>query len=105
MRRSSTLDILVEDMTIAVQDLQNDLKSLPHLFDTSEPISEPENPENKKFMEIITVVTFASLLNEIASRIESLVEAVKELAKLAEFKVAETNWKSAQDKRKDAENI
>lgn len=37
-------------------------------------------------MDIVPLVTLASLLTEIASRIEGVVDAVEELATLAEFK-------------------
>ncbi|KAK6262694.1 hypothetical protein QUC31_008510 [Theobroma cacao] len=105
MKKSSTIDLLVGEMNTAVQELQNDLKSLSYLLNPS------TIPENKKMktsmeatatvplMEIIPVVTLASILIEIAVRIEALVGAVKELAKLADF--ATHDDKSKQTKTKD----
>ncbi|XVF10339.1 hypothetical protein REPUB_Repub07fG0174300 [Reevesia pubescens] len=106
-KKSSTIDLLVGEMNSAVQELQNDLKSLSHLLNPS------TNPENKKletdsclettasvpFMEIIPVVTLASMLIEIGVRIEALVDAVEELAKLAVFEIHDE--KSKQSKLKD----
>ena len=107
MKKSSTIDLLVGEMNSAVQELQNDLKSLSHLLNPS------ADPENKKLetacmeattttvplMEIIPVVTLASIIIEISVRIESLVDAVEELAKLAEFPTRDD--KSKQSKMKD----
>ncbi|BBH03507.1 Aluminium activated malate transporter family protein [Prunus dulcis] len=95
MKKSSTIDFLVGEMNNAVLELQEDLKSLPALF-IPQPLQEAECPENKSteqdpkkavpLMEIIPLVTLASLLIEIVSRIEGMVSAVEELAGLAEFK-------------------
>ncbi|XWS50140.1 hypothetical protein CRYUN_Cryun12cG0063200 [Craigia yunnanensis] len=107
MKKSSTIDLLVGEMNSAVQELQNDLKSLSHLLNPS------ADPENKKLetscmeattttvplMEIIPVVTLASIIIEIVVRIESLVDNVEELAKLAEFPTRDD--KSKQSKMKD----
>ncbi|XWS61556.1 hypothetical protein CRYUN_Cryun07bG0135400 [Craigia yunnanensis] len=106
MKKSSTIDLLVGEMNNAVQELQNDLKSLSCLLNPS------PTPENKKLetacmeatatvplMEIIPAVTLASILIEIALRIEALVDAVEELAKLAEFTIKDE--KSKQSKMKD----
>lgn len=98
MKKSSTIDFLVGEMNNAVLELQEDLKSLPTLF-IPQPLQEAECPENKSteqdskkavpLMEIIPLVTLASLLIEIVSRIEGMVSAVEELAGLAEFKSVE----------------
>ncbi|XVF51245.1 hypothetical protein PTKIN_Ptkin04bG0169200 [Pterospermum kingtungense] len=107
MNKSSTIDLLVGEMNGAVQELQNDLKSLSYLLNPSPTL------ENKKLetgsmeatatvvplMEIIPAVTLASILIETAARIEALVDAVEELAKLAEFTVNDD--KSKQSKMKD----
>lgn len=94
MTKSSIIDLLVGEMNSAVEDLQNDLKSLSGLFNPPE----AETPENDTkpektlmstasipLMGLISVVTFACLLMEIASRIEAVVEEVEELANLAGF--------------------
>lgn len=83
-----TVELLVGEMNCAVEDLQNDLKSLSGLFNP-----EDETPENNKtaasipLMGVISVATFASLLIELASRVEAVAEEVEELANLAEFEV------------------
>ncbi|XP_022754202.1 aluminum-activated malate transporter 10-like [Durio zibethinus] len=106
MKKSSTIDLLVGEMNSAVQELQNDLKSLSYLLNPS------SGPENKNLetacmeattptvplMEIIPVVTLASILIEIVVRIEALVDAVEELGKLAEFATRDAGSKQSQMK-------
>lgn len=107
MKKSSTIDLLVGEMNSAVEELRNDLTSLCHLLN---PSAAPENKESVTasmeakiatvpLMEIIPVVTLASILIEIAMRIEALVDAVEELAKLAGFGTQDD--KSNQSKMKD----
>ncbi|KAG6684740.1 hypothetical protein I3842_12G077400 [Carya illinoinensis] len=98
MKKSSDIHNLVKEMNSAVQELQADLNSFPKLF-TSPSNSESQIPENKKIepaasrtmvtlpplMEIIPLVTSASLLTEISSRINGIVDAVEELADSANF--------------------
>ena len=101
MKKSSSIDFLVGQMNSSVQDLQNDLKSLPSLLVTQPitPVPEALNAQEKKIeqtsttqpasvplMEIVPLVTLTSLLIEISSRIEGIVDAVEELADLAQFK-------------------
>ncbi|XVE64632.1 hypothetical protein DITRI_Ditri07aG0116100 [Diplodiscus trichospermus] len=107
-KKSCSIDLLMGEMNSAVQELQNDLKSLSHLLNPG------AAPEDKKMetacmeatiatiplMEITPVVTLASILIEIVARIEALVGAVEELAKLAEFPICDD--KSNQSKIKDA---
>ncbi|KAG4187497.1 hypothetical protein ERO13_A08G081200v2 [Gossypium hirsutum] len=92
-KKSSTTDLLAEEMKSAVQELQNDLKTIPHLLNPSAipgnktletACSEATTP-TVTLMELVPVVTLASILIEISGRIEALVDAVEELAKLAEF--------------------
>lgn len=97
MKKSSTIDFLVGEMNSAVQEFQNDLKYFP-TFSVPQSLPEAGNAQNKKtepnskiadsvpLMDIVPIVTLASLLIEIASRIEVVVEAVEELADLAQFK-------------------
>ena len=99
MKKSSNIHSLVGEMNSAVQELQNDLKSLPKLFNPPSML-EADTPENKKIepisrtmvkmplMEIVPLLTLASLLIEIATRISGIVDAVGELENLAEFKHA-----------------
>ncbi|KAL4325247.1 hypothetical protein GQ457_11G025360 [Hibiscus cannabinus] len=92
MKKSSTIDLLVGEMNSAVQELQNDLKSLPGLWNRS---TVPENKTSGAacseatpalpLMEMIPVVTLASILIEISAQIEAFVDAVEELSNLAEF--------------------
>ncbi|KAI3501473.1 hypothetical protein L1887_29342 [Cichorium endivia] len=107
MTRSTKIDMAVDEMKNAVQELQNDLKSLPDLLiqphDDKE--EEPVTPKSLEknhtvpseitvmpLMEVIPLVSFASLLMETASRIEeNIVKAVEELAKSAQFKQPEDN--------------
>nr|XP_028948088.1 uncharacterized protein LOC114820920 [Malus domestica] len=97
MKKSSAIDLLVGEMNNSVLELQEDLKSLPKLFINPQPLlQEPESPENNNktkaeaaavaLMDIIPLGTLTSLLIEIVARIEGMVSAVQELAKLAEFK-------------------
>ncbi|KAF3434213.1 hypothetical protein FNV43_RR25316 [Rhamnella rubrinervis] len=98
MKKSSNIDFLVGEMNSAVQEFRNHLKSLPTLFIPQSLHEADQNPENKNteptstgveavpLMDIVPLVTLASLLTEIASRIEGVVDAVEELADLAKFK-------------------
>ena len=117
MKKSNTIDLLVGEMNSAVQELQNDLKSLSCLSNSDSPPfkEESETPENKKtekpqnaaatipLMGVISVVTFASLLIEIVSRTEAIVEAVEELSNLAEFEL--TVSKQKQSNQKDEQTM
>ncbi|MFQ6626421.1 hypothetical protein Gotur_006019 [Gossypium turneri] len=92
-KKPSTTDLLAEEMKSAVQGLQNDLKTIPHLLNPSaipgnktlETACLEATTPTVTLMELVPVVTLASILIEISGRIEALVDAVEELAKLAEF--------------------
>ncbi|KAM7491520.1 hypothetical protein LguiA_034441 [Lonicera macranthoides] len=97
MRRSTNIDVLVEEMNDSVLEFQEKLKSLPSSIILE---TEAKNLENEKkepilenstipLLQVIPVVTFASLLIETAGRVEGIVEVVDELANLAEFKPAD----------------
>ena len=98
MKKSSNIHSWVGEMNSAVQGLQNDLKSLPKLFNPPSKSEAETAAEIKKIdptsrtmvtlplMEIIPLVTLASLLIEISTRINGIVDAVEELSNLAEFK-------------------
>ncbi|KAG2312410.1 hypothetical protein Bca52824_023967 [Brassica carinata] len=93
-RKSSKMDYLVFDMNSAVQELQEALKTV------SIKTNKPEEEEDVKYEEdkvgdrtipmnlheVLPVATLVSLLIENAARIQTTVEAVDELANLAEFK-------------------
>ncbi|KAL0730867.1 hypothetical protein Bca4012_026961 [Brassica carinata] len=92
-RKSSKMDYLVFDMNSAVQELQEALKSVS--IKTNKPEEEDVKYEEDKvgdrtipmnLHEVLPVATLVSLLIENAARIQTTVEAVDELANLAEFK-------------------
>lgn len=98
MRKSSKLDILVTEMNSATQELRNLLNSYPNLVNspshnnakrtTQTESASPDDVAAKieiPLMEIIQVVTVASLLIEIVARVEGIVESVEDLSDLAEF--------------------
>ncbi|OMO64256.1 Aluminum-activated malate transporter [Corchorus capsularis] len=99
MQKSSKTDFRVAEMNFAVKELRDALKSLPsHVI---APLSIPtieQPPEGKAgpisiatvppIMKVLPLVTAVSLLIEIAARIGGIVDAVEELASLAEFEPA-----------------
>ncbi|MFS7942094.1 putative aluminum-activated malate transporter [Helianthus anomalus] len=99
MTRSATINVAVNDMKNAVLELQNDLKSLSDLL--IQPHDHKENNEQVSsemtimpLLEVMPLVSFASLLIETASRIEeNMVKAVEELAESAQFKQPEDEVK------------
>ncbi|KAF9685971.1 hypothetical protein SADUNF_Sadunf03G0110100 [Salix dunnii] len=100
LKKSSSIDFLVEEMSGAVQDLQNEIKSLSNLLRPAE-ILLPEKETEKTsstihLLEVIPIVIVVSLLIEISSRIQDIVETVEELANVAEFK-AEDDDKAKQN--------
>ncbi|KAG5075758.1 hypothetical protein JHK82_057096 [Glycine max] len=107
MAKSSKLDILVTDMNSAAQELRSLLNSYPNLVNapshnakisTQTETASPDDQAAKieiPLMEIIQVVTVASLLIEIVARVEGIVENVEELSVLANFQ-AEMCVKSKQ---------
>ncbi|CAO2048012.1 unnamed protein product [Urochloa humidicola] len=75
---SRCLEFAVADMNTAVHDLQADLRSLPSVLQA----------EGASLMDAMPVFTAASLLVEISTRVEAVVDAVDALATLANFKQA-----------------
>lgn len=97
MNKSSKVELSVGEMNSAVQELQNVMKSLQNQLVLS-PLMENEASNNDQgeritkqnmlpLIEILPVATVASLLIEIAARIEGIVDEVDELAVKAEFKI------------------
>ncbi|KAE9612027.1 hypothetical protein Lal_00048974 [Lupinus albus] len=95
MTKSSKVDILVMEMNNSAQELQDLLKSYPSLVN---PSSSPNNAQDTEtevaskieisLMEIIQVVTIASLLIEIVARVKCIGKCVEELSDLAKFQPA-----------------
>jgi len=99
MTKSSKLDILVTEMNCAAQELRSLLSSYPNLVNApshnakcsaqTETTTSSDIPQAAKIeiplMQIIQVITVASLLIEIVARVEGIVETVEELSDLANF--------------------
>ncbi|XVF72993.1 hypothetical protein PTKIN_Ptkin12aG0165700 [Pterospermum kingtungense] len=96
MKKSSKIDIRISEMNFAVQHLQDALKSLPsHLIASSSLTGEDQakavtikNGDVPPIMKVLPLFTVVSLLAEIAARIGGVVDAVEELASVAQFKPA-----------------
>ncbi|XP_076915685.1 aluminum-activated malate transporter 10-like [Bidens hawaiensis] len=97
MTRSVKMNMAVKDMKNAVKELQNDLKSLSDLLiqpNDREEKNEPKDITIMPLLDVIPLVSFASLLIETASRIEeNMMKAVEELAESAQFKQPEDEVK------------
>ncbi|XP_076885186.1 aluminum-activated malate transporter 10-like [Bidens hawaiensis] len=100
MTKSAKIKMAVDDLKNAVLELQNDLKTLPDLL-----IQRHDDKEEKEvasckatilmpLIEVMPLVSFASLLIETGSRIEEdMVKTVEELAESAKFKQPEDDVK------------
>lgn len=99
MTISVKINMEIEDMKKSVQELQSDLKSLPDLLIKPHELEEKTKPVSSEttimpLLEVMPLVSFASLLIETASRIEeNMVKAVEELAEAAQFKQPEDEEK------------
>ncbi|KAG1354553.1 Aluminum-activated malate transporter 10 [Cocos nucifera] len=96
MKRSQNIDLLVEEMSNAVEELHNALRSFPNQLTQAAVQPAVEATEEKKrdsisvtttlpVMEVLPLITVASLLIEISARIDGVVDAVRTLADLAGF--------------------
>uniref|UniRef100_A0ACD5V2K7 Uncharacterized protein n=1 Tax=Avena sativa TaxID=4498 RepID=A0ACD5V2K7_AVESA len=83
MTTSQALDFSLADMNTAVQDLQSDLRALPSR------LAEEESPA--AVLDAVQLFTVTSLLIEVSTRIDGVVDAVDELASLAGFRSADVD--------------
>ncbi|XP_074282462.1 aluminum-activated malate transporter 10-like [Silene latifolia] len=97
--KSSTIELLVDEMNIEVEDLQNTLKSLSYQTVLPQETMDEnhESPENASMLEVLSLGTLVTLLIEAVGRIEEIAEVVDELANKAEFKTQ--NEKKPQQKQ------
>ncbi|KAK9093881.1 hypothetical protein Scep_025350 [Stephania cephalantha] len=109
MTKSSKIGFLVGEMNNAVQHLHKSLESLPANIPPAQSPSAESSETDKStststnnntfavpLMELLPIVTVASLLLEIAERVESVVDAVTELASMADFKTEKAEKKLKQ---------
>jgi hypothetical protein len=100
MTKSSKIDFLVEEINLAVLELQDSLKSVPNSpIEPTVTTLEAPNPNDANrepitktiipsIVDIFPLASFVYLLIEIVARIEGIIEAVDQLASLAELKLA-----------------
>jgi hypothetical protein len=89
MKTSWALDLAVAEMNTAVQELQSDLRSLPSK------LVEEESPA--AVLDAVQLFTVTSLLIEVSTRIESVVDAVDTLASLAGFRSSDVEKDEASE--------
>ncbi|KAI3494882.1 hypothetical protein L1887_36884 [Cichorium endivia] len=91
MTKSTKTDLFVHEMNIAVESFQNVFKDLSNQPVLLPIIDEEENsrqkPQMVPIMEIFPLATMASLLIEIAERVEGIVVQVDEMAEEANFDI------------------
>ncbi|KAJ0968390.1 hypothetical protein J5N97_025307 [Dioscorea zingiberensis] len=93
MTKSPCIDLLIGEMNIAVEELHSAMRTLPDAIATS---SSP----TVSFVETLPLITIASLLIEISTRVEAIVDSVEELANLAGFKPAAISNEKQEDAMK-----
>lgn len=96
MKRSPSINLFVEEMKLAVQELQIALSSLPNQLSLTQATLSKSEENNKSnncggaaaltLLDIVPLMTMASLLTEISSRIEGVVDAVGTLANITSFR-------------------
>ncbi|KAM0830766.1 hypothetical protein ACQ4PT_066006 [Festuca glaucescens] len=92
MTTSWSLDLAVAEMNTAVQELQSDLRALPSR------LAEEESPA--AVLDAVQLFTVTSLLIEVSTRIESVVDAVDTLASLAGFRSSDVEDEAAETETK-----
>ncbi|KAJ8440626.1 hypothetical protein Cgig2_031043 [Carnegiea gigantea] len=94
-RRSFQIDFLVEKMNCTAEDLHDAIKSLPYQIVLSPPTVEgsakrnaekTEKSNKASVLEVLPLGTLVTLLIETAARVQEIVLAVDNLAKMAKFK-------------------
>ncbi|KAH7668470.1 Aluminum-activated malate transporter protein [Dioscorea alata] len=94
MTKSPCIDLLVGEMNIAVEELHSAMRTLSDSITRSSAVS-------VSFVETLPLITIASLVIEVCTRVEAIVDSVEELASLAGFKpVAISNETQEQDAMK-----
>ncbi|KAI3977724.1 hypothetical protein MKX01_009609 [Papaver californicum] len=109
MKKSSTVEFSIGEMSSAVQELQHAMKCLPIPPPTTllpslvkalpqTEITEliPTTQANTPLMEVLNLVTITSLLVEISARIEDIVDAVNELESMIGFTESTSDEKKKQ---------
>ncbi|KAK9049894.1 hypothetical protein SSX86_031136 [Deinandra increscens subsp. villosa] len=110
-RSTMKINMAVEDMRNAILELQNDIKSLPDLL--IQPLDHKEKNDVvlseitvMSLLEVIPLVSFASLLIETASRIEeNMVKTVEELAESGKFKQPKSEVKPKHNQTTNKINV
>lgn len=90
MTKSSSIHISIGQMNIAVYELQDALKNVPsqvvvQILQASNNSINKETTNTRPLLEILPLATIASLLIELASRVEVIVKEVNQLADQADF--------------------
>ncbi|KAG5593467.1 hypothetical protein H5410_043981 [Solanum commersonii] len=104
MRKSSRMDMLIQVKSNAIQELETLMEQLSGLLiiqpknDQEKPVTRTSSTNVIPLVEIIPTATFASLVIEIAMRIEGVVDVVEELSKLAKFKLEDADMMIKQNK-------
>ncbi|CAA2965329.1 aluminum-activated malate transporter 10 [Olea europaea subsp. europaea] len=104
MTKSTKIDLMVNEMNDAVQELQGVLKSLskqPIIRDSKNGTGGGNKSSTTmvRVMEIVPIVSISTLLIEIAARIEKGVEAINELANKAEFEEGTKKSKQSENQQ------
>ncbi|WMV44105.1 hypothetical protein MTR67_037490 [Solanum verrucosum] len=107
MRKSSRMDMLIQEKNNAIQELETLMEQLSGLLiiqpknvkdDQEKPVIRTSSTNVIPLVEIIPTATFSSLVIEIATRIEGVVDVVEELSKLAKFKLEDADMIIKQNK-------
>ncbi|KAK1376620.1 Aluminum-activated malate transporter 10 [Heracleum sosnowskyi] len=100
MTKSPSIHISIGQMNVAVHELQDALKNVPNqvvvqILQASNDGMKGETTNTRPLLEILPLATVASLLVELAARIEVIVKEVDQLADQAEFSLASNSRSKA----------